>query len=67
MEVTSQLDLATTTSKEFAEFALTVYEDEDVVKVTASAMAANRANGKTVANLILVQKGKVVVRESDLT
>jgi len=55
MEVTSQLDLATTTSKEFAELALTVYEDVEVVRVTACAIAAKRANGKTVVNLILTQ------------
>jgi len=66
MEVTSQLDLDTTTSKEFAEFALTVYEDDEVVNVTASAMAVNRANGKTAANLILAQKKNRVAGKNDL-
>ena len=55
MEVTSQLDLDTTTSNELVDPALTVYEDDEVVKVTASAIAAKRANGKTAVNLILTE------------
>ena len=57
-EVTSQLDLDTTTSREFAESALTVYEAVEVVKVTASAIAAKRATGSTEENFILSKSEK---------
>ena len=58
IEVTSQLALATTISKAFAELALTVKDDVEVVKVTASAQAARKANGKTEENFILRTTGE---------